>query len=158
MSDICIVHMYGEYKIFRKTPVVDYSELSGIYTDPHSNSKYYIKYIGPNNLYEITRTSYKKSEPDIIKYCTKYSNAPYNKYSNFPDFISPNKYNIPMYWLTTRQNRWSPKTHISYSIKTQLKIRLLLLIENRLEKTHKDNYLWLIPDCWFLIFKILADL
>ena len=71
-----------------------------------------------------------KSEPDIIKYCTKYSNAPYNKYSNFPDFISPNKYNIPMYWLTTRQNRWSPKTHISYSIKTQLKIRLLLLIEN----------------------------
>ena len=68
MSDICIVHMYEKYtRIFRKTPVIDYFELSGIYTNFDSfNSKYYIKYIGPNNLYKIVRMGYKKSEPDII--------------------------------------------------------------------------------------------
>jgi hypothetical protein len=151
MSAISIVHNY-EY-IFITIKVSSYTELSGIYTDPFSyNSKYYIKYIGPNNLYKITCMKYKNSKPDIIKYQSD------NKHSRVPCFISPDKYNIPVYWLTTRQNKWNTTTHISYSIKIQLKIRLMLLIENRLEKNHNDDYLWLMQDCWFLVFKILADL
>ena len=154
MSEISIVHKYGDDRItFITINVINYTELSGIYRDPHCiNSKYYIKYIGRNNLYEITSMKSKNSKPDIIEY------QHFNTHSSIPCFISPNKYYIPLYWLTTRQNRWNTKTHISYSIKIQLKIRLLLLIENRLQKTHNDNYLWLIPDCWFLVFKILADL
>ena len=55
-------------------------------------------------------------------------------------------YNISSHWLTTRLKVWKKKTHTTYNIKFQLKVRLLLLIENRLRQVHNDDYLWLIPD------------